>query len=360
MKNILRQIKLWLIQLDRRQRDSGVKIQHSDTPHSCPYCGEDYRGNYCPQCGLPPKVENINRRFTLANVLDIWNLGNLSVFRTMKHLLWRPGYMIDDWLNGCRGLYFPPVLTLGTICFLFGLVVAVRGVDLGGDDHVKFTINEGDSIIADQAKLDSMISVYAAKAHEHVLDSLADSIVVAQIDTQPDSIASTQLDTLAQDEQSREELVELITAKSMLSIENLFKSYRQWKQKNLAYALMLSSVLTILFMPLFFRRSPRREHTSVLEFFFIQVYICSMLMLLSTIWVLVTGDVSDYELSEYPIPGWISLPMTLLALYQLFGYNLWGTLWRYALVSFLEFFVLFLAVTTYVIYLFSTTAVSAL
>lgn len=40
--------------------------------------------------------------------LDVWGLGNRGMFRTLRDLLLRPGYMIRDYLSGMQMAYFPP------------------------------------------------------------------------------------------------------------------------------------------------------------------------------------------------------------------------------------------------------------
>ena len=49
--------------------------------------------------------------------METWGLGSRNIFYTMWHLIWRPGYMISDYLNGRRSKYMQPffmffVLTL--------------------------------------------------------------------------------------------------------------------------------------------------------------------------------------------------------------------------------------------------------
>ena len=51
-------------------------------------------------------------RFSLKQAidlfLDVWDVNNRSVFRTMRDMLLRPGYMIRDYLNGMQAGYFSP------------------------------------------------------------------------------------------------------------------------------------------------------------------------------------------------------------------------------------------------------------
>ena len=40
--------------------------------------------------------------------LDVWGLGNRGMFRSIRDLILRPGYMIRDYLRGMQMAYFPP------------------------------------------------------------------------------------------------------------------------------------------------------------------------------------------------------------------------------------------------------------
>ena len=60
--------------------------------------------------------------------LETWGFGSRNIFYTMWHLIWRPGYMISDYLNGRRKQYFQPfylffVLTLILVQFAWVLDV---------------------------------------------------------------------------------------------------------------------------------------------------------------------------------------------------------------------------------------------
>jgi hypothetical protein len=40
--------------------------------------------------------------------METWGLGSRNIFYTMWHLMWRPGYMINDYINGHRKHYLQP------------------------------------------------------------------------------------------------------------------------------------------------------------------------------------------------------------------------------------------------------------
>jgi len=40
--------------------------------------------------------------------LDVWGVGNRGMFRTLRDLILRSGYMIRDYISGMQMAYFPP------------------------------------------------------------------------------------------------------------------------------------------------------------------------------------------------------------------------------------------------------------
>ena len=80
----------------------------SEVEHECPTCGTHYKGNYCPRCGQSCKIGRYSFKNALLLFLDVWGVGNRGMFRSIRDLLLRPGYMIRDYLRGMQMAYFPP------------------------------------------------------------------------------------------------------------------------------------------------------------------------------------------------------------------------------------------------------------
>lgn len=76
--------------------------------HCCRTCGEEFMGNYCPRCGQSYRIGRYSFKNAILLFLDVWGLGNRGMFRTLRDLLLRPGYMIHDYISGMQMAYFPP------------------------------------------------------------------------------------------------------------------------------------------------------------------------------------------------------------------------------------------------------------
>ena len=103
--------------------------------HCCSTCGTEYVGNYCPRCGQSSKIGRYSFKTAFLLFLDVWGLGNRGMFRTLRDLLLRPGYMIRDYLSGMQMAYFPPF----KLFFLLStLSLAVQGgLNIKGENHFK-------------------------------------------------------------------------------------------------------------------------------------------------------------------------------------------------------------------------------
>ena len=80
----------------------------SESTHECAACGTVFKGNYCPRCGQPASVGRFSFKKAIQHFLDVWGMGNRSMFRSLRDLVLRPGYMIRDYLSGMQSAYFPP------------------------------------------------------------------------------------------------------------------------------------------------------------------------------------------------------------------------------------------------------------
>ena len=103
--------------------------------HECTTCGTHFEGNYCPRCGQSAQIGRYSFKKAFLLFLDVWGVGNRGMFRSIRDLLLRPGYMIRDYIRGMQMAYFPPFKMLFLLCTLSILVNS--GMNIQGVNRFK-------------------------------------------------------------------------------------------------------------------------------------------------------------------------------------------------------------------------------
>ena len=98
----------WLREFREWQQKPYEVAPLSEATHECSSCKTVFQGNYCPRCGQSAKIGRFSFNRAILHFLDVWGMGNRSMFRTIRDLMLRPGYMIRDYLSGMQSAYFPP------------------------------------------------------------------------------------------------------------------------------------------------------------------------------------------------------------------------------------------------------------
>ena len=106
--------------------------------------------------------------------------------------------------------------------------------------------------------------------------------------------------------------------------------YKLWIRQHYSLAMLAMSVLAILPTWVIFRRSPRNSHHTIPEGFFIQVLLQTLTIVLSLLTIPLDFIKSDYSTAAYDV---LIMAYYFVSYKQLFGYGIWGTLWRQTLVS---------------------------
>lgn len=93
----------------------------------CDNCGASVPGRYCGNCGqrLSPPVHTLGHFLTVA-VEDISHADS-RLWRTLQALLFKPGFLTREFLDGRRARYLPPVRLYLVLSVLFFVVLAAIG-----------------------------------------------------------------------------------------------------------------------------------------------------------------------------------------------------------------------------------------
>jgi len=96
----------------------------------CDNCGGSVAGRYCGNCGqrLEPPVHSLWHFLTVA--MEDLTHADTRLWRTLRALLFRPGFLTYEFLAGRRARYLPPVrlyLVLSVVFFLYASLTHSQG-----------------------------------------------------------------------------------------------------------------------------------------------------------------------------------------------------------------------------------------
>ena len=109
----------WQSFRDWQQQPIHYRLDESE--HVCNNCGNTFTGNYCPVCSQSARDGRISWLAIWQGIGQLWGIDSRSGLYTLWQLLWRPGYLVRDFISGKRQVSYPPVKLL----FILAAVVAL-------------------------------------------------------------------------------------------------------------------------------------------------------------------------------------------------------------------------------------------
>ena len=222
-----------------------------------------------------PDSGRITLKSVILNFTDVWGFGSRSIFNVIGHLLWRPGYMIADYLNGKHKRYLQPVNAL--------IVTTLILMQVAWLTHTE-------------------IPQWEEKQHL-VEQELADS--------------------------GYDELTQKIGHATVTAVA-AYDKYRLWCDNNRAFGMITRSLVYILITWLLFRNSPRQggRGYNLAEIVTATIFILCQLQVLTIITMLLTHNVQTDTPDLILIPRFLGVVVIYIDNKQLFRRSWWGTLWR--------------------------------
>ena len=291
----------------------------SEEHHERATCGTHYDGNYCPRCGQSSRIGRYSFKNAILLYLDVWGLGNRGMFRSIRDLLLRPGYMIRDYLRGMQMAYFPPFKLFFLLVALWLLVDS--GMNIQGINREQQNEKETEELV------------------RRVLNHGTGQVKVQekQVDEKTDKAHTIDKRTTSVEKEKKAERVE--------RVEDLVADFIEQHSSvvTLAGLLIFSLPLCLLF-----RHSPAIPDLRLSECFVAMVYITDMIVIYNIIPSLLCFSVKAeicYNLAAYLL--------AIIPIKQLSGYSYWTTIWRLllAFIPFIVISVLLAVVSVIVLYL---------
>ena len=256
----------------------------AEEEHECATCGTHYEGNYCPRCGQSAKIGRYSFKNALLLYLDVWGLGNRGMFRSIRDLLLRPGYMIRDYLRGMQMAYFPPFK-------MFFLLIALS-----------LLVNSGMNIQGiNREELN--------KAEEEELLSSWIGVEEKQTETQ---------------------------TKSDKVVDSVIDRMGVWINEHTSAVTLISLLLFSVPLFLLFRHSPAIPDLRLSECFVAMVYITNMLIIYD-----IVPSFLCFSVNAEMIYDTLTLLLFIIPIKQLTGYSYLSTIWR-VIVAIIPFIILLL------------------
>ena len=259
----------------------------------CLNCHTEFIGNYCPSCGQPASTQRFTVKKALMATLEVWGMGNRSLPRTVLHLIYRPGQMIGEYLDGKRMPFFPPVKMLFVLCIFF----AVESSWLG-----EKTISE---------------QITSSMNDEALKKNLTENTNNTVVNFNGKKISTEEM---------------------MMTVKDIVV----WMDQHKAVELICLHSFFMLFAWMVFRKSPTRPKSTMAEHFFTQVFMSGQMMALSIIYLpIFSNGKEDYAF--YPLPWWLLFALFVWDYKYIFGYK-WRTTIRKVIVIHFLSIVLFISI----------------
>lgn len=336
----------------------------------CLNCGTTYTGNYCNRCGQSRNTPRYRLSNALRNIAGgFFNIDN-GFGRTLLELLYRPGYMIRDFIGGKRVEYFRPFQTLFILAALYIMTMQLVDPDaLNRKEQSEQT--EQEEIIAAQEELKKKMGNTVSKEKKEALAITIKSLdkSLDKIKQKNDSASATPTCPNGNDEDKLFDKFEKDTSEVgnklerflqespfLLKVWNLLKS---WGHGNKAFRIIATLPLFAIATQLAFRRRKYKLNYNTTEHIFIQAYIACQILLLSIVVLPFNGHAQVYDLYELPL--WLIFVLFCWDYKQLYHCSWWKSFWRtilmliYSLILLIASAAIVVALTVAIVYLLKFT-----
>ena len=295
LKEKYEKFKAWQIKPHEVKKLSAEK-------HVCATCHTEFHGNFCPRCGQKAVIGRYSFKTAFLLFLDVWGLGNRGMFRTIRDLLLRPGYMIRDYLNGMQMAYFPPFkMFFLLIAFLVlvnsGLNIRMMNTINNEKEHVNKSFDES-------VKKDQEDKIDKKTFNEIAIDDT--------ININGKNIP------LKKDENSNK--FKLNGREYSLKFFDTLKKFTNWVMDNQTIVNFLLLLVLSGPMYLLFRKNKKFPDVRYSEFFVSMVYITNMMTIIDIIGGFFLPGNSSVEI--------LSSALSIIPLKQLYGYSYSKTLFK--------------------------------
>ncbi len=325
--------------------------RNSEEPCTCRNCGTTYVGNFCSRCGQSRKTPRYRFSNAVKNILGGFTNIDNGFGRTLIDLLYRPGYMIRDFIDGKRIQYFRPFQTLFILAALY--IMAVQVIDPEAlkkrekpkaEQDIENVTAARDELIKKRDKSKNPIEkqtldITIKSLDEGLKNSLDKTQTAPAVNsTSDDNEKGLMDDLLDSGSEIGEKLGKYFDNSPFLQkVWNLLKG---WTHGNKAFSIIATLPLFALATLMAFHRRKYKLNYNLTEHVFIQAYIACQILFLSIVILPINGHAQVNDL--YELPWWFIFVLFWWDYKQLYCATWWKSFWRTILMFFYALLVVIL------------------
>ena len=266
----------------------------SENEHECATCGTHFEGNYCPRCGQSAKIGRYSFKKALLLFLDVWGVGNRGMFRSLRDLILRPGYMIRDYLRGMQMAYFPP---FKMFFLLFTLTILIQsGLNIKGLNYYE------------QQKQEEEVMVRDALNRMKDVDGSSEA-------------QKTKAETKAKT--AKQKRTDELFDQARAEVDRIMAIEGEWIDSHESFFMLILLLLFSWPLWLLFRHCPAIPDMRLSECIVAMVYISNMLTIYDLIPLFLCFSLKAQVMIEI-----LCTLLFIIPIKQLSGYSYWHTIWR--------------------------------
>ena len=266
----------------------------SENEHECATCGTHFEGNYCPRCGQSAKIGRYSFKKALLLFLDVWGVGNRGMFRSLRDLILRPGYMIRDYLRGMQMAYFPP---FKMFFLLFTLTILIQsGLNIKGLNYYE------------QQKQEEEVMVRDALNRMKDVDGSSEA-------------QKTKAETKAKT--AKQKRTDELFDQARAEVDRIMAIEEEWIDCHESFFMLILLLLFSWPLWLLIRHCPAIPDMRLSECIVAMVYISNMLTIYDLIPLFLC-----FSLKAQVMIDILCTLLFIIPIKQLSGYSYWHTIWR--------------------------------
>ena len=266
----------------------------SEDEHVCATCGTRFEGNYCPRCGQSARIGRYSFKKALLLFLDVWGVGNRGMFRSLRDLILRPGYMIRDYLRGMQMAYFPP---FKMFFLLFTLTILIQsGLNIKGLNYYE------------QQKQEEEVMVRDALNRMKDVDGSSEA-------------QKTKAETKAKT--AKQKRTDELFDQARAEVDRIMAIEEEWIDSHESFFMLILLLLFSWPLWLLFRHCPAIPDMRLSECIVAMVYISNMLTIYDLIPLFLCFSLKAQVMIEI-----LCTLLFIIPIKQLSGYSYWHTIWR--------------------------------